>query len=99
MACSLFPVWFQVFPVNYRLSEIQTAVVSDRIARTFKRFEANQAVARDISKVFDKVSHAGLLHELKSYEILGRIFSLVLSFFSNRWLQVILLGTLAKSIH
>ena len=44
-------------------------VVSDRIARGFKRSGATQAVALDISKNFDKVWHAGLLHKIKSYGI------------------------------
>ena len=44
-------------------------VVSDRIARGFKRSGATQAVALDISKSFDKVWHAGLLHKIKSYGI------------------------------
>ena len=32
--------------------------------------------------------YAGLLHKLKSYGISNRIFGLILSFFSNRWLRV-----------
>ena len=35
---------------------------------------ATQAVELDISKAFDRVSHAGLLHKLKSYGISGQIF-------------------------
>ena len=41
-------------------------VVSDRIARAINRSKATQAVALDISKAFDRVWHAGLLHKLKS---------------------------------
>ena len=33
------------------------------------RSEATRAVALDISKAFDRVWHAGLLHKLKSYGI------------------------------
>ena len=40
-------------------------VVSDRIARAFNRSRATQAVALDISKAFNRVWHAGLLHKLK----------------------------------
>ena len=43
----------------------------------------------DISKSFDRVWHAGLLHKLNSYGISGQIFGLISSFFNNRWLQVI----------
>ena len=43
-----------------------------------------------ISKAFDRVWHAGLLHKLKSYEISGQIFGLISSFLSNRRLRVVL---------
>ena len=68
------------------------SVVSDRIARVFNRSGATQAVALDISKAFDRVWHAGLLHKLKSYGISGQIFGLISSFLSNRQLQVVLDG-------
>ena len=55
-------------------------VVSDRIARAFNRSGATRAVALDISKAFDRVWHAGLLHKLKSYGISGQIFGLISSF-------------------
>ena len=64
-------------------------VVSDRIARVFNRSGATQAVALDISKAFDRV---WLLHKLRSYGISGQIFGLIFSFFSNRWLWVVLDG-------
>ena len=44
---------------------------------------ATQAVALDISKVFDRVWHAGNS---------GQIFGLISSFLSNRWLRVVLDG-------
>ena len=49
-------------------------------------------VVLDISKAFDRVWHAGLLHKLKSYGISGQIFGLISSFLSNRRLQVVLDG-------
>ena len=49
-------------------------------------------VALDISKAFDRVWHAGLLHKLKSYGISGQIFGLISSFLSNRQLRVVLDG-------
>ena len=66
--------------------------MSDRIARAFNRSEAARAVALDISKAFDRVWHAGLLHKLKSYGISGQIFGLISSFLSNRRLRVVLDG-------
>ena len=50
----------------------------------FNRLGATRAVALDISKAFVRVWHAGLLHKLKSYGILGQIFGLIFSFLSNR---------------
>ena len=64
--------------------------MSDRIARGFNRSGATRAVALDISKAFDRVWPAGLLHKLKSYGISGQIFGLISSFLSNRWLRVAL---------
>ena len=49
-------------------------------------------MALDISKVFDRIWHVGLLHKLKSYGISGQIFGLIFSFLSNRRLQVVLDG-------
>ena len=49
-------------------------------------------MALDISKAFDRVWHASLLHKLKSYGISGQIFDLISSFLSNRRLRVVLDG-------
>ena len=49
-------------------------------------FRSSRAVALDISKAFDRVWHAFLLHKLKPYGISGQIFDLIWSFLSNRWL-------------
>ena len=62
----------------------------DRIARAFNRSEATQAL--NISKAFDRVWHAALLHKRRSYGISGQIFGLISSFLSNRRLQVVLDG-------
>ena len=51
----------------------------DRIARAFNSFMATQAVPLDISKAFDRVWYAGLLHKLKFYGISGQIFGLISS--------------------
>ena len=64
--------------------------MSDRIERAFNRSVATRAVALDISKVFDRVWHTGLLHKFKSYGISGQIFGFISSFLSNRWLRVVL---------
>ena len=66
--------------------------MSNRIAKAFNRSGATQAVSLDISKIFDRVQHAGLFHKLKTCEISGKIFGLISSFHSNRRLQVVLDG-------
>ena len=43
-------------------------------------------------RLFTRVWHAGLLHELKSYGISGQILGLISSFLSNRWFRVVLDG-------
>ena len=73
-------------------------VVSDRIARAFNRSGATRAVALDISKAFDRVWHAGLLHKLKSYGISGQICGLISSFLSNGRLRMVLDESLHKNI-
>ena len=49
-------------------------VVSDRIASAFNRSGPAQAVALDISKTFDRVWYASLIHKRKLHGISGQIF-------------------------
>ena len=83
--CGLFSDFQYGFRSSRSTADLLT-VVSDRIARAFNRSGATRAVALDISKAFDRVWHAGLLHKFKSYGISGQIFGLISSFLSNRWL-------------
>ena len=89
--CGLFSDFQYGFRSSRSTADLLT-VVSDRIVRAFNRSGATRAVALDISKAFDRVWHAGLLHKLKSYGISGQIFSLISSFLSNRRLRVVLDG-------
>ena len=60
---------FSDFQYDFRSSRSTAdllTVVSDRIATAFNRSGATQAVALDISKVFHRVWHAGLLHKLQA---------------------------------
>ena len=81
--CGLFPDLQYGFGSSRSTADLLT-VVSDRIARSFSRSGATGAVALDISKAFDRVWHAVLLHKLKSYRISGQIFILISSFLCNR---------------
>ena len=63
----------------------------------FDRSGATIFVTLDISKTFDRIWDAGLLHKFKSYIILCRIFGLNSCFLSNgfEWLWM---GSLSKKI-
>ena len=89
--CGLFADFQYGFRSSWSTADL-VAVVSDKIAWAFNKSEANWAVALDISKAFDKVWHAGLLHKRRFYGILGQIFGLLSSFLSNRQLWVVLDG-------
>ena len=86
---------FSDFQYDFRSSRSTAdllTVVSDRIAWGFNRSGTTLAVALDIFKVFDRVLYGDLLHRLTSYGISGQMFGLMLSFLSNRWLQMVLDG-------
>ena len=89
--CGLFSDFQYGFRSSRSTADLLT-VVSGRIARAFNRSGATRAVALDISKAFNRVWHASLLHKLKSYGISGQIFGLISSFLSNRRLRVVLDG-------
>ena len=63
--CGLFSNFLYGFWCSWSNADLLT-VVSDRYARAFNRSGATQAVALDISKAFDRVWQAGLLHKLQS---------------------------------
>ena len=83
--CGLFSDFQYGFRSSRSIADL-LIVVSDRMSG------ATRALALDISKAFDRVWHAGLLHKLKSYGISGQIFGLISSFLSNRRLRVVLDG-------
>ena len=87
--CGLFSNFQYGFRSSRSTSGLLT-VVSDRIARAFNMSGVTRALTLDISKIFDRVWPAGLLHKHKSYGISGQIFALISSFLSNRRLRVVL---------
>ena len=87
--CSLFSDFQCGFRSSRSTAGLLT-VVSDRITRAFNKSGATRAVAFDISKAFNRVWHAGLLH--KSYGISGQILGLISFFLIYRQLQVVLDG-------
>ena len=89
--CGLFSDFQYGFRSSRSTADLLT-VVSERIARTFNRSGATQAVELVTSKIFDKVWHDGLLHKLKSYRISSQVFDVISSFLSNRRLELVLDG-------
>ena len=87
--CGLFSDFKYGFSSSQLTADLLTAV-SDRIA--INKSGTTRAVALDISKAFNRVLHAGLLHKLKSFGISGQIFGLISSFLSNRQLHLVLDG-------
>ena len=64
---------------------------------TYANFDQNPTLEMranflDISKDFDKVWHEGLIFKLEHIEISGNLLSLLKSFLSNRFQQVVLNG-------
>ena len=95
--CVLFSDFQDGFRSSRSTVDLLT-VVSNRFARAFNGSVATRAVDLDISKAFDKIRHAVLLHKRKSYGISGQIFGIISFFLSNRWLRVVLDGSLQKNI-
>ena len=93
--CGLFYDFQYGFRYSRPIADLLT-VVSARIARVFNKSGATRAVALDISKAFNRVWHAGLLHKRKSYGISGQISGLISAFLSNRRLRVVLDGKFSQ---
>ena len=77
--------------------DIQT-VLSECIYNSDRR-KRDRAIAFDISKAFDKVWHAGLLHKLKSYGVVGPILSILGPFLQERSLKFVLDGQSSPLYH
>ena len=91
--CGLFSDFQDGFRSSRSTADLLT-VVSDRIARVFNRSGSTRAVAIDISKAFDRVWHAGLLHKRKSMEYQVRYSALFLLFsviddFKWFWMEIL----------
>ena len=77
--CGLFSDFHYGFRSPQSTADLLT-VVSDIMTKVFNRSAATRAVARDISKVFDRVWHAGLPHKLGSSGISCQTFGVISSF-------------------
>ena len=95
--CGLFSDFQYGFRSSRSTPDLLT-VVFDRTARAFTRSGATRAVALDISKAFDRVWHAGLLHKLKFMEFQVRYLALFLLFLVIGDFGLFLMGNLHKNI-
>ena len=62
-------------------------VLSERIYNSLDAGGETRAIALDISKAFDKVYHSGLLHKLKSYDVVGPILSILGILFAGTFIE------------
>ena len=67
-------------------------VFTEHVYRSMDASGETRAVALDISKAFDRVWHAGLLHKLRGYGVGGDLFSIISSFLCERSMKVVLDG-------
>ena len=58
-------------------------VITERIHQSLGVSGEDRAIALDISKAFDKVWHAYLLHKLKAYGVSGFVLVIIKSFLSD----------------
>ena len=93
--CGLFSDFQCGFRSSRSTADLLT-VVSDRIDWAFNRSGAIRAAALDISKAFERVWHADVLHKLEFYGISGQVFGLISSFLSNRRLRVVVNGKFSQ---
>ena len=75
---------------NFRSTASILTVISERIYNSSDASGETRAIALYITKAFDKVWHAGFLHKLKIYGVVGPILSI--SFLQERSLKVFLDG-------
>ena len=82
--CGLQSDFKYAFRTSQSIMNLLT-VISNSITRVVSRSEATRAL-----EAFDRVWHAGFLHQLQTYGISDQVFGLISSFFSNRQLPVVL---------
>ena len=89
--CDIFLIFSMVLDLlDYFHIFWQLYLIEMRTDWTFNRSGATRDVALGVSKAFNRVWHTGRLHQLKTYGTSGQILDLILSFFSNACLQVVL---------
>ena len=77
----------------------QLLLITQEIFRSFDTSPSIEArgIFLEISKVFDKVWHEGLLFKLQTYGIKGPLLALIKNFLSDRFQRVVLNGQTSDS--
>lgn len=91
---------FSDFQYGFRASRSTAdilTVISEHFYRALNSCGEARTIALDISKAFDKVWHAGLIHKLRSYGLSGPFLNIIKSFLLNRRIKVVLDGQQSKS--
>ncbi len=76
----------------------QLVDVLERIGRELDRVKQIDVLYLDMSKAFDKVSHATLLHRVRQFGFGGNILKWFRSYLTNRHQRTTILGTTSKSL-
>ncbi len=76
----------------------QLVDVFERIGRELDRGKQIDVLYLDMSKAFDKVSHATLLHRLRQFGFGGNILKWFRSYLTNRHQRTTILGATSKSL-
>ena len=71
----------------------QLISIPSSIYKSFENYDETRAVFLDISKAFDKVWHAGLIHKLKCNGISGNLLNFFDNYLKNRYQRTVLNGT------
>jgi len=71
----------------------QLISITSSIYKSFENYDETRAVFLDISKAFDKVWHAGLIHKLKCNGISGNLLNFFDNYLKNRYQRTVLNGT------
>ena len=70
----------------------QLIEIYDHFCKAVSQGKDIRVVFLDISKAFDRVWHAGLLHKLKKHGIKGRLLSWLMNYLHDRKQRVIING-------
>lgn len=75
------------------------SIITEFLYQTLDKDDEVWAVTLDISRLFDRVWHTGLLCKLKSYSVSGLILILIQLFLTNCVMMVVVNGRASCSFH